>query len=59
MTQVHGKSIDRYLALPGVTGMVCVVGSLFMFTIGSAPLSAAQGVFALVRWPWYPVSALS
>lgn len=57
MTKAHGNSIEGRPELPGLTGMVWVVA--WLFTIGYAQLSVAQGVFALVLWPWCPGSALS
>lgn len=57
MTKAHGNSIEGRPELPGLTGMVWVVA--WPFTIGYAQLSVAQGVFALMFWPWYPGPALS
>lgn len=57
MKKAHGNSIEGRLELPGLTGMVWVVG--WLFTIGYAQLSVAQTVFALFLWPWYPGSALT
>lgn len=50
------KSLERRVEVPGITGMIWLIGLLF--TIGFAKLGMPQMIYVIVLWPYYLGTAL-